>query len=105
MLLFTNYMSCWLYQQFELTIDFVDNKKNVLIKLPSAFQVVADANYKLEISQNVKTTSGAVMAAHGTNGGTFTQLVGLNDNVAPELSKVEVVKDTNKYNKVQYITH
>ena len=76
------------------TINFVNDKKNIEITLPSTFKVASNANYKLGISNKVKNDKGSSAAASATTGGAFFQQVGLVDNVAPELEKAEIVEAT-----------
>ncbi|PIC67966.1 hypothetical protein CSV78_04015 [Sporosarcina sp. P16a] len=69
------------------------DKDTVKIQLPSTFKIVDDANYKFEITQNVKTTAGDTVVANAgaatkTN---YTENIQLSDNVAPELVSAKYV--------------
>ncbi len=71
------------------TIGFVGNKQNVRITLPSTFEVPANADYKLEISKNVKTIAGSSIVDDNKN--TFTKQIKLNDTKAPQLVSAKLV--------------
>lgn len=86
------------------TIDFVDDKKKVEIKLPDSFKVTSNASYKLGISSKVKDSTGASVAANATTGGVFTQQVALVDNVAPTLVSAKLVADSTDATKFNTIT-
>ncbi|AMX00966.1 Ig-like domain-containing protein [Rummeliibacillus stabekisii] len=86
------------------TIDFVDDKKNVVITLPDTFKVSSNANYKLGISADVKNVDGASVAANGTTGGVFTKQVALVDNVAPTLVSAKLVADTTSTDKFKTVS-
>jgi hypothetical protein len=84
------------------TIDWIDNTNKVSIKLPSTYVVSANADYNLTISKNVTATDGTYVAT--ATDGTYSDLVALIDNVAPQLSKVEFVKDAtdaSKFNQLK----
>lgn len=68
-------------------------KDTVKIQLPSSFTVVDDAQYKFEITQNVKTVDGDIVVANAvaTNKTNYTENITLADNVAPELVSAKYI--------------
>ncbi|WP_409290637.1 hypothetical protein [Peribacillus sp. SCS-37] len=68
-------------------------KDVVELRLPSSFKVVADAAYKFQISQQVKTVAGEVIVANSsaTTKADYVTSVTLLDNVAPELKSAKLL--------------
>lgn len=64
------------------TVDFIGDKKNVLITLPSE-SVASTTQGSLQISKNVVNTSGQIVA--DANDDAITTLVAITDNVKPVL--------------------
>lgn len=71
------------------TIDYIDDKSMVLIKLPSSFVVPVTADYELTISDSVVTKNGEKVAADFEDGGIYKVLVGLVDNKKPVLESAK----------------
>src|SRR5699024_5256607 len=71
-------------------ITFVVDKQHVRITLADSFEIPADADYKFEISQNIKNEEGETLVADKTdaeegNPSNWNTNIGLLDNIAPEL--------------------
>lgn len=84
------------------TVAFTDTgKTKVELRLPATFKVVSDADYKFEITQNVKTDAGKTIvadedaaAADADDKANYTKNIGLTDNVAPEFVSAKYVIDS-----------
>lgn len=71
------------------------NKEVVELRLPASFKVSSDADYKFEITKDVKTAAGSMIVANAMadSKANYTTIARLVDNVSPEL-KSAVLKNS-----------
>ncbi|SES10505.1 hypothetical protein SAMN04487944_11855 [Gracilibacillus ureilyticus] len=87
------------------TVVYTDASKEIVeVRLPESFVVVSDADYKFEITQDVKTADGEIIVADSTadTKTNHAENIKLIDNVSPELVSAKyVVDDSEDINATQ----
>ncbi|SER27175.1 S-layer homology domain-containing protein [Gracilibacillus ureilyticus] len=79
------------------TVVYTDASKEIVeVRLPESFVVVSDADYKFEITQDVKTAAGDIIVADQTadTKTNHAENITLTDNVSPELVSAQFAVDS-----------